>query len=140
VGAIHHVPVVDGHFVFPDVRLDIETAEGAILEGDLELVTEHLPSRTPGGKTSAGFRVYGSNSRAGGTPQHACETSEGGATPRVASVLDQRPQALARPAGSLPLRMGGRRDRRTATRSTDGDTRQSRAVPERAQGNPDAVD
>jgi hypothetical protein len=69
IGAVHHVPLVDGHFQFPDVRLEIETADGDVRDLDLELVTEHYHRGHLGGKRAAGFRLYGGNARTGGTPQ-----------------------------------------------------------------------
>jgi hypothetical protein len=69
ISAVHHVSLVDGHFQFPDVRLEIETADGQRRDLDLELVTEHYHRGHLGGKRAAGFRLYGSNTRAGGTPQ-----------------------------------------------------------------------
>jgi hypothetical protein len=69
ISAVHHVPLVDGHFQFPDVRLEIETADGQRQDLDLELVTEHYHRGHLGGKRAAGFRLYGSNARSGGTPQ-----------------------------------------------------------------------
>jgi hypothetical protein len=69
IGAVHHVPLVDGHFQFPDLRLEIETADGEWRDVDLEIVTEHYHRGHLGGKQAAGFRLYGSTSRSGGVPQ-----------------------------------------------------------------------
>jgi hypothetical protein len=60
----------DGHFVFPDVRLEIEGVNGEVRHADLELVTEHYHRGHLGGKAAAGFRMYGGkgSSSRGGTP------------------------------------------------------------------------
>ena len=62
--------VEDGHFVLPDVRLEIRDAEGEVRTVDLELVTKDYRSGQLSGKSNAGFRMFraGSGSRRGGTP------------------------------------------------------------------------
>ena len=61
-----------GHFVLPDVRLEIRNAEGDVRTVDLELVTKDYRDRQLAGKSHAGFRMFragsGSGSRRGGTP------------------------------------------------------------------------
>jgi hypothetical protein len=70
VAATHHLHVEGGHFVFPDVRLEITDRDGIVRTEDLELVTEHYHRGHVGGKAAAGFRLYGarSSSTRGGTP------------------------------------------------------------------------
>jgi hypothetical protein len=64
-----HLPLNDGHFVFPDVRLEVEYPDGTVRTVDLELVTEHYHRGHLGGKASAGFRMFSAQSvRRGGTP------------------------------------------------------------------------
>jgi hypothetical protein len=64
-----HLPLNDGHFVFPDVRLEVEYPDGTVRTVDLELVTEHYHRGHLGGKASAGFRMFrGQSVRKGGTP------------------------------------------------------------------------
>jgi DNA-binding MarR family transcriptional regulator len=70
VASVQHLYLRDDHFVLPDVRLEIEDADGRRRTMDLELVTEHYRERALGGKARAGFRMFqGGGSRAkGGTP------------------------------------------------------------------------
>jgi hypothetical protein len=65
------VPLERDHFVFPDVRLEVEDADGSTRTLDLELVTEHYHRGHLSGKASAGFRMFGGRSGGvtrGGTP------------------------------------------------------------------------
>jgi hypothetical protein len=63
------LPLNEGHFVFPDVRLEVEYPDGTVRTVDLELVTEHYHRGHLGGKASAGFRMFsGQSVRRGGTP------------------------------------------------------------------------
>lgn len=59
-----------GHFVLPDVRLEIRASDGEVRTVDLEFVTEHYRGGHLGGKSRAGFRMFrsGGGSRKGGTP------------------------------------------------------------------------
>lgn len=60
--------VEDGHFVFPDVRVEIRDTDGEMRSKDLELVTEHYRDGHLGGKAAAGFRMFrsgGGGTRAG---------------------------------------------------------------------------
>jgi hypothetical protein len=69
VAAAQHLPLVDDHFVFPDVRLEVEYPDGTVRNVDLELVTEHYHRGHVGGKATAGFRMYGQPAgKRGGTP------------------------------------------------------------------------
>jgi DNA-binding PadR family transcriptional regulator len=45
VATVQDLHLEDGHFVFPDVRLEIQDATGNVRTVDLELVTEHFRSR-----------------------------------------------------------------------------------------------
>jgi hypothetical protein len=64
-----NLPLDDGHFVFPDVRLEAEAPDGSVRTVDLEPVTEHYHRGHLGGKASAGFRMFrGPSVRKGGTP------------------------------------------------------------------------
>lgn len=50
--------VVDGRMVFPDVRVEYETADGEQRSIDLELATRNYRAAHIQGKAAAGFRVY----------------------------------------------------------------------------------
>ena len=64
-----NLPLDDGHFVFPDVRLEVEYPDGSVRAVDLELVTEHYHRGHIGGKATAGFRMFrGQSAGRGGTP------------------------------------------------------------------------
>jgi hypothetical protein len=73
VAAMHHLHLDGGHFVFPDARLEIADRDGVVRTEDLELVTEHYHRGHVGGKSAAGFRLYGgkSGSTRGGTPHNS---------------------------------------------------------------------
>ncbi len=73
----HQLPVIDEHLELPDLRLEVETADGRHEVRDLELVTEHYSRAQLAGKTRAGFAMYraagaglarGGRARTGGTP------------------------------------------------------------------------
>jgi hypothetical protein len=70
VANAEHLALDGDHFVFPDVRLEIEAPDGTVRHLDLEWVTEHYHRGHLGGKASAGFRMFGgaSSGRRGGTP------------------------------------------------------------------------
>ena len=53
------IPVVDGKAQFPDLRLEIERADGEREIRDLELATEHYHRGHLAAKQRAGFAVYG---------------------------------------------------------------------------------
>lgn len=57
--AEHQLPMVDGGVELPDLRLEIEHADGSRETRDLELATEHYHRGHLAGKQRAGFRVYG---------------------------------------------------------------------------------
>jgi DNA-binding MarR family transcriptional regulator len=50
--------VVEGRMVFPDVRVEYETADGEARTIDLELATQNYRAAHIAGKAAAGFRVY----------------------------------------------------------------------------------
>jgi hypothetical protein len=71
------LPVIDGHLELPDLRIEIETADGRLEYRDVELVTEHYSRAQLAGKSAAGFAMYraagaggtrGASARTGGTP------------------------------------------------------------------------
>src|SRR5262245_30246947 len=70
VAAAQDLHVEDGHFVFPDVRLELLDANGEAQTVDLELVTQHYRAGHLSGKSHAGFRMFraGGASARGGTP------------------------------------------------------------------------
>jgi hypothetical protein len=70
VAAALRLHVDDGHFAFPDARLEIVDRDGVVRTEDLELVTEHYHRGHVGGKAAAGFRLYAARSgnTRGGTP------------------------------------------------------------------------
>jgi hypothetical protein len=70
VARVQGLPLDDGHFVFPDVRLEVEDPDGTIRTVDLELVTEHYHRGHVGGKARAGFQMFGAQSAGtkGGAP------------------------------------------------------------------------
>jgi hypothetical protein len=70
VATVQDLHLEDGHFVFPDVRLEIQDATGDVRTQDLQLVTEHYRGSHLGGKSDAGFRMFraGSGESRGGTP------------------------------------------------------------------------
>jgi hypothetical protein len=63
-GRASHVPIVDGHLEFPDVRIEYETASGDRSRVDLELVTAAYRPGQIGGKRAAGFRLYSAHGSA----------------------------------------------------------------------------
>jgi hypothetical protein len=71
-----HLPVVDGHVRFPDVRIEYEHPDGRNDREDYELATGHYNSRQMASKQAAGFKVHRSHagrlnsgkSRRGGSP------------------------------------------------------------------------
>jgi DNA-binding MarR family transcriptional regulator len=50
--------VVDGHLVFPDLRIEYETPDGEERHIDLELATQNYRAAHIQSKAAAGFRVY----------------------------------------------------------------------------------
>src|SRR4051812_31553987 len=71
IASVQDVHVEGEHFVFPDVRLEVEDAHGSVRTVDLELVTEHYRGGQLSGKSNAGFPMFRAGSAStgrGGTP------------------------------------------------------------------------
>lgn len=58
-----HLPVVDGHAMFPDFRLEYEDERGDLARVDVEVATDNYREQHLAAKMAAGFQVYG---RSGG--------------------------------------------------------------------------
>jgi DNA-binding PadR family transcriptional regulator len=56
------LPVVDGHIVLPDLRVEYETRDGDERHVDLELATRNYRAAHIQAKSAAGFRVYADTS------------------------------------------------------------------------------
>jgi len=56
------LPVVDGHIVLPDLRVEYETRDGEERHVDLELATRNYRAAHIQAKSAAGFRVYADTS------------------------------------------------------------------------------
>lgn len=56
------LPVVDGHVVFPDFRIEYENDRGEIARVDVEVATGNYREQHLAAKLSAGFTVYASRS------------------------------------------------------------------------------
>lgn len=54
----HHLPMVDEHVQFPDLRLECEREDGEREIEDVEVVTPHYRGAHAAGKVSAGFTRY----------------------------------------------------------------------------------
>ncbi len=59
------LPVVDGHIVLPDLRVEYETRDGEERHVDLELATRNYRAAHIQAKAAAGFRVYADTSSHG---------------------------------------------------------------------------
>ena len=59
------LPVVDGHIVLPDLRVEYETRDGEERHVDLELATRNYRAAHIQSKAAAGFRVYADTSSHG---------------------------------------------------------------------------
>lgn len=72
VGELLDLHVDGDHFVFPDVRLEIEERDGTVRNVDLERVTEHYHRGHISAKSRAGFRMFGGGSSRthGGVPDN----------------------------------------------------------------------
>ena len=73
IGQRHGVPVVEGQYVVPDVRIEFEDRDGIECRVDLEYLTETYRHGDISGKAQAGFALYASHDQA----------------PRLHRVLDQ---------------------------------------------------
>jgi hypothetical protein len=69
----HNIPVVNGSFVVPDVRVEYEDREGNECRVDLEYLTETYRQGDISAKAQAGFALYAPHDQA----------------PRLHRVLDQ---------------------------------------------------
>ena len=61
-----HLPVVDGHVMFPDFRVEYEDDRGELARSDVEVATGNYREQHLSAKVSAGFRVYSSAGASGG--------------------------------------------------------------------------
>ena len=75
---VHGLAVVDDHLVLPDLRLEVEYADGRRDVRDVEVVTEHYSRGQLSGKAQAGFSCYrpartrfGHGTSRGGAPTHS---------------------------------------------------------------------
>lgn len=59
------LPVVDGHIILPDLRVEYETRDGEERHVDLELATRNYRAAHIQAKAAAGFRVYADTSSHG---------------------------------------------------------------------------
>jgi len=59
------LPVVDGHVMLPDVRIEYDTASGERSKVDLELTTDHYHAAHLAAKARAGFTLYSASGHAG---------------------------------------------------------------------------
>lgn len=78
----HHLPVVDGHVQFPDVRVEYEQPDGQRGREDIEVTTADYNGQQLAAKRASGFTMHGSRAgrlggsqRSGGSPfdPHAAE-------------------------------------------------------------------
>jgi hypothetical protein len=72
-----HLPVIDGHVEFPDLRIEYETASGERGRVDLELVTSAYHGGHLAGKQAAGFTLYNAHGSAA-RAIHALGSNGGG--------------------------------------------------------------
>lgn len=82
----HHLPMVDEHVQFPDVRIEYDDRDGRRAVEDIEVTTLHYRGALGGAKTRAGFTCYrAAPTRLGGSRK----TGRGGRTfdPRVAEEI-----------------------------------------------------
>ena len=82
----HHLPVVDEHVQFPDVRIEYDDRDGRRAVEDVEVTTEHYRGALAAAKARSGFSSY----RAAGTRLGGSRRSGGGGRgfdPRVAEEI-----------------------------------------------------
>ena len=60
-----HLPIIEGHAVFPDFRVEYEDDRGAPGRVDVEVATDNYRGHHMAVKASAGFRVYADGGAAG---------------------------------------------------------------------------
>ena len=64
IGQKHSVPIVQGQFVVPDVRIEYEDRDGNECRVDLEYLTETYRQGDISAKAQAGFSLYASHGQA----------------------------------------------------------------------------
>jgi hypothetical protein len=64
------LPVIDGHVVFPDFRLEYEDERGEVSRADIEVATDDYRGKHIAMKAAAGFRVYAASPGGGVQVQH----------------------------------------------------------------------
>jgi DNA-binding MarR family transcriptional regulator len=64
IGQRHGVPVVEGQYLVPDVRIEFEDRDGIEWRVDLEYLTETYRHGDISGKAQAGFALYASHDQA----------------------------------------------------------------------------
>jgi hypothetical protein len=82
----HHLPIVDDHVQFPDVRIEYDERDGRRAVEDVEVTTLHYRGALAGAKARAGFTSY----RAAGTRLGGVRRSGSGGRgfdPRVAEEV-----------------------------------------------------
>lgn len=82
-----HLPVVDGHVVFPDFRIECEDERGDLARVDVEVATENYRGSHLAAKAQAGFRVYGSFSAGGGAQVQSGARLKGQAFPQETRMV-----------------------------------------------------
>lgn len=75
------LPVIDGHVVFPDFRVEYEDERGDVGRVDIEVATDDYRGKHIEMKAAAGFRVYAA-SPSGGVQAQYGHTLKGHAFPR----------------------------------------------------------
>jgi hypothetical protein len=63
---LHALPIIEGKFVLPDLRIEYEMQDGTSAHLDLELATEHYRPGHMREKNRAGFKMYAVNSTSHG--------------------------------------------------------------------------
>ncbi len=83
---VHHLPVLDEHVQFPDVRIEYEHPDGRLDVEDIEVMTPHYRGALAAAKARSGFSCYRSASagRVGGRSGRA---GGGSIDPRLAEEL-----------------------------------------------------
>jgi len=56
---VMHLPIIDGHAVFPDFRIEYEDERGELGRVDVEVASDNYRGHHIATKASAGFQVYG---------------------------------------------------------------------------------
>lgn len=81
-----HLPVVDGHVMFPDFRIEYEDECGELARSDVEVATGNYREQHLGAKVSAGFRVYSSAGSSGGVRVQSGQRLKGHAFPQETRI------------------------------------------------------